>query len=166
MRSRVFAAVAWTLLVFAGSASGATLTVKAHLSGKDEVPPSAARGGGGDLIGQVDTDTRLMTYRVTYKGLTGPATTAGFSGPAARGKIGASIYVVSDASTPISGEARLTDDQLAQLQKGLWYFNVATGANPDGEIRGQLRAENPDLENPSQPPSWDPQHMPTSINNR
>jgi hypothetical protein len=103
---------------------------------------------------------------VSYKGLTGPATTAGFHGPAARGKTGATIYAVADASSPISGEARLTDDQMTQLHKGLWHFNVATAANPEGEIRGQLREENNDLENPSQPPSFDPQHMPTSLNQR
>lgn len=165
MRSGLLAGAASLVFALTGAAAAATLTVKAHLTGKDETPPSASRGGG-DLVGQVDTDTRLMTYRVTYKALTGPATAAGFHGPAARGKTGATIYAVTDASTPISGEARLTDDQMAQLHKGLWYFNVTTAANPDGEIRGQLREENPDLDNPSQPPSWDPQHMPTSINNR
>jgi hypothetical protein len=165
MRSGLLAGAASIALALAGAACGATLTVKAHLSSKDETPPSASRGGG-DLVGQVDTDTRLLTYRVSYRSLSGPATTAGFHGPAARGKTGATIYEVSDASSPISGEARLTDDQLAQLHKGLWYFNVATAANPDGEIRGQLREENPDLENPSQPPSFDTQHLPTSLNNR
>ena len=165
MRAGLFAASVSFSLALCGVAAAETFTVKAHLSGKSEVPPSLARGAG-DLIGQVDTDTRLMTYRVTYKALTGPATGAGFGGPAARGKGGASIYAVSDASTPISGEARLTDEQMTQLHKGLWYFNVATAANPDGEIRGQLREENADLENPSQPPSFDTQHMPASLNNR
>jgi hypothetical protein len=165
MRRMTFAGVASIVFIFSAEAGAATLTVKAHLSGKDEVPPSSAHGAG-ELVGQVDTDTQLLTYRVTYKALTGPATGAGFSGPAARGKVGASIYAVSDASSPISGEARLTDNQLGQLHKGLWYFSVATAANPNGEIRGQLRVENADLENPSQPPSFDPQHMPASLNNR
>jgi|SRR5580698_5016326 hypothetical protein len=154
-----------TALIVAGSAGGATLTVKAHLSGKDEVPPGAAHGVG-DLVGQVDTDTRLMTYRVTYKALSGAATAAGFNGPAAKGRVGASIYRVSDPSTPISGEARLSDAQMAELHKGLWYFNVATAANPGGEIRGQLREDNPALEEPDQPPSIETQHMPVSLNNR
>ena len=163
MRSTLLGGVAAMIVV--SSAAGATLTLKAHLSGRDEVPSSAARGVG-DLIGQVDTDTRLMTYRVTYKALSGPATGAGFNGPAARGKVGASIYLVSDASTPIRGEARLSDAQMAELHKGLWYFSVATAANPAGEIRGQLREENPALDEPDQPPRFDTQHMPASLSNR
>src|SRR5271156_7121087 len=102
MRSGLLTGAASLVFALTGAAAAATLTIKAHLSGRDETPPSAARGAG-DLFGQVDTDTRLLTYRVSYKGLTGPATTAGFHGPAARGKTGATIYAVADASSPISG---------------------------------------------------------------
>ena len=60
----------------------------------------------------------------------------------------------------------MTDDQLTQLHKGLWYFNVATAANPDGEIRGQLRETDPSLEEPSQPPSIDQAPQPPSLSAR
>ena len=41
-------------------------------------------------------------------------------------------------SSPFKGSATLTDAQAADLQKGMWYVNVHTAANPGGELRGQL----------------------------
>ena len=41
-------------------------------------------------------------------------------------------------TSPIKGEATLTDAQAADLAAGRWYFNVHTAANPPGEIRGQV----------------------------
>jgi CHRD domain len=167
MRKVLIAATASMAVASLGGAAGAdTLIVKAHLSGKDEAPPVAARGIG-ELAGQLDTDTKLFTYRVAYAGLTGPASAARFAGPAGRGKVGAPILVMSDPSSPIGGEAILTADQMAQIRKGLWYFTVATAANPDGEIRGQLREINPAMDEPSHAPvMFEEQPQGGSIDNR
>jgi hypothetical protein len=43
-------------------------------------------------------------------------------------------------ASPIAGSATLTDEQITQLQGGMWYFNVHTAEYPDGEIRGQVKA--------------------------
>ena len=40
----------------------------------------------------------------------------------------------------MEGSADITDDQLADLEAGNYYVNVHTDKNPDGEIRGQLKA--------------------------
>jgi hypothetical protein len=40
----------------------------------------------------------------------------------------------------MNGEATLTDQQIADLTAGKWYFNIHTAAHPGGEIRGQLPA--------------------------
>jgi hypothetical protein len=167
MRRTFVAGIASGLALAVGAVAGAeTLTVKAHLSGKDEAPPVAARAVG-ELSGEVDTDTRLFTYRVAYAGLSGPASAARFAGPAGRGKVGPPILQMSDPSSPIGGEAVLTDAQMEQIKKGLWYFTVATAANPDGEIRGQLRARNPALDAPSQAPMMMDQQPPAaSLDNR
>ena len=104
---------------------------------------------------------------MSYAGLTGPASAARFAGPAGRGKVGAPILVMSDPSSPIGGEAILTDDQMAQIRKGLWYFTVATAANPDGEIRGQLHEFNPAMDDASRAPMMlQEQPMGGSLDNR
>ena len=131
-------AVAVALCLVAAPASGATVTVEAKLTGAAESPPNTAAGKG-KLTARLDTDTRLLTYKVSFSGLTGPATMAHFHGPARPGANAPPIVVVADPSSPISGEASLTPAQVSDLEKGLWYFNVHTAANPGGELRGQLK---------------------------
>ncbi len=41
-------------------------------------------------------------------------------------------------TSPVSGQATLTDAQAADLLAGRWYINLHTAANPGGEIRGQV----------------------------
>ena len=41
----------------------------------------------------------------------------------------------SSLANPMAGTATLTDDQIADLKAGKWYFNIHTAANPGGEIR-------------------------------
>ena len=45
---------------------------------------------------------------------------------------------IKSLDSPISGEATLTDAQIADLKAGKWYVNVHTMAHPPGEIRGQV----------------------------
>jgi hypothetical protein len=141
--------------IAAGTASAGTLNFSARLNGRAEAPPSRSSAVG-ELSADLDTDTRLLTYKLTYQGLSGPVTAARFHGPAKSGQTGAPVVSVSDTANPISGEASLTDAQAAELKKGLWYVNIATAANPDGEIRGQLRwqVDWGKAESPTAPTSW------------
>ncbi len=41
-------------------------------------------------------------------------------------------------TSPVSGQATLTDAHAADLLAGRWYINLHTAANPGGEIRGQV----------------------------
>jgi hypothetical protein len=86
--------------------------------------------------------TMTLSYKVTYSGLTGPATAAHFHGPAPAG-VNAGVALPVTIGTPnlmtMQGEAVLTQQQAADLAAGLWYFNIHTAANPGGEIRGQMR---------------------------
>lgn len=125
------------VLLTAAAAQSATLRFAAHLTGAQEVPANATTGSG-DVTAKVDTNTHLMTYSVTYSGLTGPATAAHFHGPAAPGVNAGPVVMLKALASPISGSADLTDAQFADLQGGKWYFNVHTAAHPGGEIRGQL----------------------------
>ncbi|HZZ88663.1 MAG TPA: CHRD domain-containing protein [Caulobacteraceae bacterium] len=141
MRMNLMGWTAAAILLTAGAASAETLHFAATLKGADEVPANATKGTG-KVAASLDTTTKKFTYKVTYSGLTGPATMAHFHGPAAPGaNAGPVVPVPKDAlASPMKGAATLDDAQIADLKAGRWYFNIHTAANPGGEIRGQLAA--------------------------
>ena len=114
---------------------------KATLDAKSEVPPNASAATGSADI-DYDTATKKLSWKISYSGLTGPASAAHFHGPAEAGKNAAPAVWISEKgqpfSSPFKGSATLTDAQADDLQKGMWYVNVHTAANPGGEIRGQV----------------------------
>lgn len=136
MRKTVIAMLAFGAVAFAGSASAEKL--KATLDSKSEVPATTSSGSGtADL--DYDAASKKLSWTVTYSGLSGPATAAHFHGPAEAGKnAGVAVAIPNAASSPVKGEATLTDAQAADLLGGKYYINIHTAANPGGEIRGQV----------------------------
>ncbi|MGY8664698.1 CHRD domain-containing protein [Bradyrhizobium sp. UFLA05-109] len=137
MNKPLFATLALTAAVaFAGPACAEKL--KATLDGKAEVPATTSSGTGtADL--DYDAASKKLSWTVTYSGLSGPATAAHFHGPAETGKnAGVAVAIPNAASSPVKGEATLTDAQAADLLSGKYYVNIHTAANPGGEIRGQV----------------------------
>jgi hypothetical protein len=124
---------------FVSTASAATQQFHATLNGKNEVPPTASTGTG-TLAASLDTKTKTLSYTLTFDGLTGPATAAHFHGPAAMGTNGPVAVPIGGANptSPVTGSATLTDDQIKDLRAKKWYVNVHTAANKGGEIRGQV----------------------------
>ena len=123
-------------IAFAGPAFAEKM--KATLDGKSETPPNASAGKGTADI-DYDAATKKLSWKLTYSGLTGPATMAHFHGPAEVGKNAAVVVVIPNAtSSPTEGSTTLTDAQAADLLAGKYYVNVHTAANPGGEIRGQV----------------------------
>lgn len=115
-------------------------TYEATLSGAQEVPPATSQGRGTAEV-QYNSETRTITWKVNYSGLSGPLTGAHIHGPAATGA-NAGIVVPFTGNVnapPIQGQATLTPTQFGDLAAGLWYVNLHTAQNPGGEIRGQLR---------------------------
>jgi len=120
------------------AASAAMIEYKATMNGKQEVPPNATTGSG-DVLATLDTNTKKLSYTMTYMGLTGPATAAHFHGPAAAGaNAGVAVPIGTNPASPTSGSVTLTDAQMKDLEDGKWYANVHTEANKGGEIRGQM----------------------------
>lgn len=112
--------------------------MKATLNGKSEVPPNASAGTGTADI-DYDAATKKLSWKLTYSGLSGPATAAHFHGPAEAGKnAGVALAIPNATASPVEGSATLTDAQAADLMAGKYYVNVHTAANPGGEIRGQV----------------------------
>ena len=125
-----------TTIAFAGPAFAEKL--KATLDGASEVPANTSAGKGTADI-DYDAATKKLTWKLTYSGLSGPATAAHFHGPAEAGKNGGVAVAIPGAtSSPAEGSATLTDAQAADLIAGKFYVNVHTAANPGGEIRGQV----------------------------
>jgi CHRD domain len=123
-------------VVFAGPAFAEKM--KATLDGKSEVPAVTTSGTGTADI-DYDAATKKLTWKLTYSGLSGPATAAHFHGPAEPGKnAGVAVAIPNATSSPAEGSATLTDAQAADLMAGKYYVNVHTAANPGGEIRGQV----------------------------
>jgi CHRD domain len=142
MRARFMGWAVAAVLLAAAPASAATLHFATTLKGADEVPANTTKGTG-KVSASLDTATKVFSYKVTYSGLTGPATMAHFHGPAAPGANAGPVVPVptSALADPMKGTATLTDAQIADLEAGNWYFNIHTAANPGGEIRGQLPAK-------------------------
>src|ERR1700683_4993097 len=112
--------------------------MKATLDGASEVPANTSAGKGAADI-DYDAATKKLSWKLTYSGLTGPATAAHFHGPAEAGKnAGVVVAIPGAALSPAEGSATLTDAQAADLAAGKYYVNIHTAANPGGEIRGQV----------------------------
>ncbi|MGH6663326.1 MAG: CHRD domain-containing protein [Pseudolabrys sp.] len=124
-------------LAFAAPSMAAMMNFKANLNGKSEVPPNTTAGTG-SVTATYDTDSKKLTWKGSYSGLTGAATAAHFHGPAPAGKNAGVMVPISPATSPLEGSATLTDAQAKALMDGDMYVNVHTAANKGGEIRGQL----------------------------
>jgi CHRD domain len=129
--------VAWA----AGLALAAPTPFTVQLTGAQQVPPVQTTGNGTANL-TYDPATRVVTWSITYSGLSSPATMAHFHGPAEAGK-NANVQVWlskqgSPVESPIKGEATLTPEQAQQFTAGEMYINVHTRDHPAGEIRGQV----------------------------
>jgi CHRD domain len=128
--------LAWT-----GAAQAASSSFKVPLSGAQSVPPVETSGAGTANL-TYDPATRVVTWNITYSGLSSPVTMAHFHGPAKQGQNAPVIIWLtvqgSPPSGPITGSATLTPEQAQQFSAGDWYVNVHTQSHPAGEIRGQV----------------------------
>jgi hypothetical protein len=113
------------------------------LSGVNERPAATYSSGIGS--GSYALVWSNLTAVVTYRGLTGTATAAHIHGAA--GLLGFAGVLVDlapynggafGASGTAAGIIPLTVDQLGQVSDLQTYVNFHTGANPGGEIRGQI----------------------------
>ncbi|QHL86947.1 CHRD domain-containing protein [Nibribacter ruber] len=110
----------------------------ATLTGAQEVPANAS-GGTGTITGSYNKDTNVLSYTLTFSGLSSATTMAHFH-KGAVGVSGPPVVNIRETtfSSPVTAEAVLTDAQEADLMAGLWYVNVHTTNYPAGEIRAQI----------------------------
>jgi hypothetical protein len=137
LRSALAAFACAGVLTFASPSMAATTNLKATLSGKTEVPPNTSPATGA-VTATYDDASKKLTWKGSYKDLTGPATAAHFHGPAGEGKNAGVAIPITPNGPEFEGSATLTDAQAKELLAGEWYVNVHTAANKGGEVRGQL----------------------------
>jgi hypothetical protein len=143
------------LLAFAFSLS--TVSITSCSKDKDEVVTSNSTMSGSQEVPAVTTSatgtanvtynktSKLLSYNITWSGLSGAATAMHFHGPALPG-VSASVLVgvsgfPAASSGNVSGSFTVTNTATlleSDLLAGKWYFNIHTAANPTGEIRGQV----------------------------
>ena len=124
------------LLCFGSLAQAETLMFKTDLTGAAGVPQtdSAAKG---TVELTLDTESKTVAWVVTTEGLTGEPTASHIHGPAEPTEVAGPVI---DTMAQMDGSAPITDEQIADLTAGKYYYNVHTEKFPDGEIRGQLMA--------------------------
>lgn len=111
------------------------------MSGANETTPNASTATG-TTTGTYNATKNLITYNVTWSGLTGPATGGHFHSPGIQG-VNAPVLIQfllqnSGTSGSASGSNTISDTQEADLLAGKFYSNIHTTANAGGEIRGQI----------------------------
>ena len=127
-------------IAFATPSMAEIINLKADLKASNEVPPNSSKGTG-TLTATYDTATKKLTWKGSYKDLSGPETAAHFHGntpPSPPAGNSAVVVPAPAPSSPFEGSATLTDAQAADLLAGKWYFNIHTAANKGGEIRGHV----------------------------
>jgi len=134
--------------------------VDVGLSPSNAVPAvTNSMGSGNELMGDgifYDTDAGLLMLSIGYgsaggftNNLTGGVIAAHIHGPAPAGEASSNIvadlkeihFVAATGATNggvIMGGVMVETNKSQPLLDGLWYINLHTEANPDGEIRGQL----------------------------
>lgn len=108
----------------------------ATLSGSEEVPAFNTMASG-TLNGIFNTDTKILSFTVTYTGMT---PVAWHLHKAARGSNGPVVFDLGSTFTsPYMWQTTaLTAEQEADLMAGMYYINIHSALSPSGEIRGQL----------------------------
>jgi hypothetical protein len=133
-------------LAVAGAAVGRSqaneIQLSTSLNATQEVPAptgdvSAARGVFSATVTKADTGA-VLTWQLTFSGLSGPAGAAHIhiGAPGQPGPV--SVPLCGPCESPASGTANVDATVLTALQTGGAYVNVHTAANAPGEIRGQL----------------------------
>jgi len=118
--------------------------ITATASPSQEVPAVTNSTGSGAISGTYNKNTNMLMYTATWTGLSGNATNMHFHGPANVGEpAGVAVGITGFTNTTsgsVTNSIQLSEAQEADMLAGKWYYNVHTGLNPGGEIRGQVAA--------------------------
>ncbi len=120
-------------------------SVSGNGNGASVVPPvnDATDTATAMISGTYDSTTKVLTYKTTWKDLSGAPTQGGFY----NGAMGTNGEILDSAwhfgadtarADSVSGQRTLTQAQASLLIAGNWYYIIGTAKHPDGEVRGQV----------------------------
>jgi len=140
-----------TALTFAtASANAALYSVSEELLVSNTNPDTSATAGEnaiGSFTGSYDTDTNILTYTMTWSGLSSPiagSPGAHIHGPAPLGSNAGVLHAITSSgseSGSVTGSFNFTDNASAtesDFLDNLWYVNLHTTTNTSGELRSQI----------------------------
>jgi glucose/arabinose dehydrogenase/plastocyanin len=107
------------------------------LDGFQEIPPTGSTATGTGTA-TLDTLTGLLSWNVSFTGLSAAETAAHFHGPAGTCDTAPPALPALPLGSPIVGSAALSAGQVADVLAGKWYINVHSSTFPNGEIRGRV----------------------------
>jgi len=134
-RKSMFAAAIFPMGIY-GSGVALGADVKVMLTGANEVPPVTTSASGAGAISIADDGT--VSGSVTTKGVQGTAAHIHMAAAGSNGPVIVPFTKEGDTYKAPAG-AKLNADQLKAFKSGNLYVNVHSAANPNGEIRGQLK---------------------------
>jgi CHRD domain len=141
----VLATAGFTIAVALAAPQEDTVTLKANLKARFEVPrpsgvPAGATGAFTGTAVELANDRARVRWRLTFAKLSGRAMAAHIH----RGRAGRAGPVLVALCGPCRsgqrGTARISHAQLRTIRAGGTYVNVHTAKNAAGEIRGQVKA--------------------------
>ena len=161
MKTTLLALLYAVAFIFPVSTHATVIPLQATLTGAQEVPATGSPGTGTGIF-TLDDVTNVLTWNVSFSGVTSGVTAAHFHGPAfpsvascvgvicpvlvfpptvplgsAAGQTSGLIIGSVDLDT-VAGVSGNIAFHESNLLNGLWYFNIHTTQFPGGEIRGQV----------------------------
>jgi hypothetical protein len=125
--------------------SAASTTLKATLSGKNEVPMKGDPDGSGTATLRIDPAKGTVCFTIKVKKIGSSA--AAHIHPGKKGKAGGvAVPLFGSPSSKTTRKGCARNQPAATLRKivrspGSYYVNVHTAKYPDGAIRGQLEKD-------------------------
>jgi hypothetical protein len=112
----------------------------ATINGASEKPTSTTSTATGNFVGDLNTTTRVLSYTVTFQGITPTGghlhriTNADGTGPV-------DIGFKSLTSPIIETTSALAQSKIDSMLAGQYYVNLHTPRFPAGEIRGDVKKQ-------------------------
>jgi hypothetical protein len=125
------------ILVAMGVGVASAADAKVTLSGSQEVPPVTTSATGNGTI-TVAAD-QSISGSVKTTGVKGTAAHIHIAAPGDNGPVIVPLTKVGEDGWTVGPGAKLQDAHYQAFKDGKLYVNVHSAANPNGEIRGQIK---------------------------